>query len=353
MTCLLGFFTLFLLLVRPYIAPYENFMEAAIALFETLMMICTLFALGSEDPDPSAQWGAVWAGRCAAVALWAIVVKFLMDLGVFLVDEYCDWGANGGRGGVVGFMKFLFLLKGISGPHRSRPAESGDDLYGNLYNDDDDDDDAAEEMRDAGASRSLSSSVPLRESALRGGGSASRSQMLDASPVNFLGSDRSPVRGSPVRVTSLGESDGEGQSTPPYRMRSIGSATGWSTRIPSSMFSPPKRTLSTVGSSRGTPPDTTLPFSLSHSRYQKTPPVPPLSRVGHKARVRPRGVTFTSGPGSSRSNSPAHLGLPPRRGLRSLSLHHKSSVSDFEAESEASATSEGARVVTPPPTQYV
>ena len=110
MTVVLGLFTLILLIGRPYIAPYENVAETLIALTETVMMVLTLVAMGSDNP--SAHWAADVASTLSLVAMWMIIVKFIVDAGVFTRDEYDSWIEYGGKGGIWNFVTFWFCFRG-------------------------------------------------------------------------------------------------------------------------------------------------------------------------------------------------------------------------------------------------
>eukprot|EP01063_Lacrimia_lanifica_P038968 TRINITY_DN841_c0_g1_i5.p1 TRINITY_DN841_c0_g1~~TRINITY_DN841_c0_g1_i5.p1 ORF type:complete len:745 (+),score=271.06 TRINITY_DN841_c0_g1_i5:57-2237(+) len=106
MTGLLFMLGLFLVVCRPYIAPYENVLEALIVVLEAAMMGATLLAMGS--PNPTKHWGAELAGTLGFATIWAILLKFVLDLGVFLIDEYGEWAeAQKGEATLCGFAKGL------------------------------------------------------------------------------------------------------------------------------------------------------------------------------------------------------------------------------------------------------
>ena len=110
MTIILGIFTLVLLIGRPYIAPYENVGEVLIALTETVMMVLTLIAMGSDNPAD--HWAASVANTLGLVAMWLIVCKFVADAGVFIKDEYDVWVDHGGEGGWRKFWMYWFFFQG-------------------------------------------------------------------------------------------------------------------------------------------------------------------------------------------------------------------------------------------------
>ena len=111
MTIILGIFTLVLLIGRPYIAPYENVGEVLIALTETVMMVLTLIAMGSDNPAD--HWAAPVASKLGLVAMWLILCKFFADAGVFIKDEYDVWVDFGGEGGWRKFFMYWFFFQDV------------------------------------------------------------------------------------------------------------------------------------------------------------------------------------------------------------------------------------------------
>eukprot|EP01064_Diplonema_japonicum_P011061 TRINITY_DN1833_c4_g1_i1.p1 TRINITY_DN1833_c4_g1~~TRINITY_DN1833_c4_g1_i1.p1 ORF type:complete len:1343 (+),score=266.81 TRINITY_DN1833_c4_g1_i1:30-4031(+) len=94
--CLLGTFLLALLLLRPYLAPYESVFEASIVMVELAMSILVVMALRQDRPTEHLT--ALWAGNLGILALNMIVVKFLLDLAIFLYDEREVWMGKGAKG---------------------------------------------------------------------------------------------------------------------------------------------------------------------------------------------------------------------------------------------------------------
>eukprot|EP01063_Lacrimia_lanifica_P033093 TRINITY_DN5809_c0_g2_i2.p1 TRINITY_DN5809_c0_g2~~TRINITY_DN5809_c0_g2_i2.p1 ORF type:complete len:888 (+),score=140.20 TRINITY_DN5809_c0_g2_i2:57-2720(+) len=110
MAVLLSCASVCLLFHRPFIAPYENVFEAAILVFESLMMWCIFAALLAADP--SGHWGIDAAEDIGLVALYAIMTKFVLDMAVFALDEYDTFVAARGGGTAAGFLLWLFTLRG-------------------------------------------------------------------------------------------------------------------------------------------------------------------------------------------------------------------------------------------------
>ena len=138
MTSILSVFSLVLLIGRPYVAPYENVMEFLIAFLETVMMIFTLMAMGSDNPADHYAVGI--SSNIALVVMYLIVIKFLLDGTVFVIDEYDAWVDNGGCGSKVKFLRYWFLFdevyqtKNIYCELEAREANGGSEL---VYNHED------------------------------------------------------------------------------------------------------------------------------------------------------------------------------------------------------------------------
>ena len=103
MTCSTGFFALALLVTRPYIAPYENVMEFGIAFSETVMLSCTMIAMSSGDTNPADHWAAKLSDGMGLYVVWLIMVKFVLDSVIFVIDEWEEWQHEKGSG----FARFL------------------------------------------------------------------------------------------------------------------------------------------------------------------------------------------------------------------------------------------------------
>eukprot|EP01063_Lacrimia_lanifica_P036730 TRINITY_DN736_c3_g2_i1.p1 TRINITY_DN736_c3_g2~~TRINITY_DN736_c3_g2_i1.p1 ORF type:complete len:1958 (+),score=249.35 TRINITY_DN736_c3_g2_i1:76-5949(+) len=115
MTALMTFLSLFLVACRPYIAPYENVLESAICLLETAMLGITLVAMGS--PNPSKHWGADVANMLGFITVYVIVTKFILDLIVFIIDEYNDWAElQDGATSYWQFVQYFVCFRGSLGP---------------------------------------------------------------------------------------------------------------------------------------------------------------------------------------------------------------------------------------------
>eukprot|EP01063_Lacrimia_lanifica_P015225 TRINITY_DN2203_c0_g1_i1.p1 TRINITY_DN2203_c0_g1~~TRINITY_DN2203_c0_g1_i1.p1 ORF type:complete len:294 (+),score=76.50 TRINITY_DN2203_c0_g1_i1:62-883(+) len=115
MTALVCLLALYLVVVRPYIAPYENVLEGLICVLETGILGMTLLAMGSANPTK--HWGAELAGTLGFATVYVILLKFVLDLGVFLMDEYGEWAeTQKGKAAptVWGFAAALLGCKGSS-----------------------------------------------------------------------------------------------------------------------------------------------------------------------------------------------------------------------------------------------
>eukprot|EP01063_Lacrimia_lanifica_P034226 TRINITY_DN627_c5_g1_i1.p1 TRINITY_DN627_c5_g1~~TRINITY_DN627_c5_g1_i1.p1 ORF type:complete len:1867 (+),score=183.94 TRINITY_DN627_c5_g1_i1:71-5671(+) len=111
-----GFFFAFLALLlatRPYIAPYENILETTICALEAVMVLFIQFAM--ESPNPSKHWGAEWGGFLGEICMWVIILKFVCDVGVFVVDEYVEWkdAQMGGDAGILPFVTYSCLCSKV------------------------------------------------------------------------------------------------------------------------------------------------------------------------------------------------------------------------------------------------
>ena len=110
MTILLALFTLLLLATRPYVAPYENVGEITIYALETAMMVVTVVAMA--DDNPTVHWGSDAASVLAQVVMYFILLKFVVDSSVFVLDEYHYWRDIGGQGGMGSFALYWFCMVG-------------------------------------------------------------------------------------------------------------------------------------------------------------------------------------------------------------------------------------------------
>ena len=86
---LLTAFCLTLLLRRPYLAPYENVAESAIAGGEVVVSALTMGAMGTSQPNE--HWAAQYAAYLSLGVTWLVTAKALMDMTVFVIDEYGLW----------------------------------------------------------------------------------------------------------------------------------------------------------------------------------------------------------------------------------------------------------------------
>ena len=91
MIALLSVFFLSLVVLRPYIALYENVMETAIAGLDVAIGVLAMVAGESDSPDASEHWAAQVAGHLGMAVVWMVSVKGLIDLSVFAFDEYALW----------------------------------------------------------------------------------------------------------------------------------------------------------------------------------------------------------------------------------------------------------------------
>ena len=86
---LLVVFLLSLLLLRPYLAPYENVLETAIAAAEVAIASLLLVAMGQDNPN--GHWSAGVAYQVTFATVWLVTGKAMMDMTVFLIDEHGLW----------------------------------------------------------------------------------------------------------------------------------------------------------------------------------------------------------------------------------------------------------------------
>eukprot|EP01064_Diplonema_japonicum_P010106 TRINITY_DN17461_c0_g1_i1.p1 TRINITY_DN17461_c0_g1~~TRINITY_DN17461_c0_g1_i1.p1 ORF type:complete len:1308 (+),score=167.87 TRINITY_DN17461_c0_g1_i1:42-3965(+) len=97
--CLLLLFLLVLVISRPYIAPYENAFETVIVTVELVMACFIVVAIGMNHPTD--HWSALWAGNLSIVSMNLILLKFVIDLVIFLYDERKVWIYKGLKGSFV------------------------------------------------------------------------------------------------------------------------------------------------------------------------------------------------------------------------------------------------------------
>ena len=112
MTCVLVVFTLILVLGRPYLAIYENVFESLIAITETVMMILTCSAMG--DDNPAKSWQADVSGKLGVGCVYLILLKFIIDSTIFVIDEFTTWKEEGGSGKLADFARFWFFFQGAT-----------------------------------------------------------------------------------------------------------------------------------------------------------------------------------------------------------------------------------------------
>eukprot|EP01062_Namystynia_karyoxenos_P081305 TRINITY_DN8904_c0_g1_i2.p1 TRINITY_DN8904_c0_g1~~TRINITY_DN8904_c0_g1_i2.p1 ORF type:complete len:1670 (+),score=229.75 TRINITY_DN8904_c0_g1_i2:95-5104(+) len=127
--------------LRPYIAPYENALDSLIAASEGVM-VCIATAGLFADPD---SWHDEATGVCGMIATWTVTVKSIMDLTIFMVDEYMLYDEHiGGKADCINFTRWVVCCQGKithecgSGCFSCRMALGQEDV---LSSSDDDDDD--------------------------------------------------------------------------------------------------------------------------------------------------------------------------------------------------------------------
>eukprot|EP01065_Artemidia_motanka_P031469 TRINITY_DN3785_c0_g1_i3.p1 TRINITY_DN3785_c0_g1~~TRINITY_DN3785_c0_g1_i3.p1 ORF type:complete len:1220 (+),score=300.93 TRINITY_DN3785_c0_g1_i3:685-4344(+) len=99
---------LYVLALRPYIAPYENWMDGAIAAGEGVMM--AVLAAGLFQPPESWHGGVV--ANLGIILVWMITVKSVIDLVIFVTDEYLLWQEHMGGGDCSGFARWFCCFQG-------------------------------------------------------------------------------------------------------------------------------------------------------------------------------------------------------------------------------------------------
>ena len=132
MTLVLFSFLMFLAIGRPYIAPYENVLEILIALTETVMLSFTIVAMSTDFPTE--HWGAKTSDSLAFVAMYLIIIKFVLDSVIFVLDKWSDWKDEKGAD-VKKFLLYWFAFVGVAAEVRDffrPPACDADTVDGSL-----------------------------------------------------------------------------------------------------------------------------------------------------------------------------------------------------------------------------
>eukprot|EP01063_Lacrimia_lanifica_P007307 TRINITY_DN14646_c0_g3_i1.p1 TRINITY_DN14646_c0_g3~~TRINITY_DN14646_c0_g3_i1.p1 ORF type:complete len:760 (+),score=181.65 TRINITY_DN14646_c0_g3_i1:696-2975(+) len=78
-----------MVVLRPYLGPYENLIEASIVGLEVAMMGFTIPAMAQDDPNN--YWTMEWAGNLGLCVVWLITAKAFIDMTIFVIDEYGVW----------------------------------------------------------------------------------------------------------------------------------------------------------------------------------------------------------------------------------------------------------------------
>eukprot|EP01062_Namystynia_karyoxenos_P045928 TRINITY_DN34241_c0_g1_i3.p1 TRINITY_DN34241_c0_g1~~TRINITY_DN34241_c0_g1_i3.p1 ORF type:complete len:1427 (+),score=194.24 TRINITY_DN34241_c0_g1_i3:76-4281(+) len=101
---------------RPYIAPYENVMDAFVAVCEAVM--CAIQAAAAFGGKES--WEVQASGTIGLATVYVIVAKTLLDLAVFIKDMYDLWVEHGGQPGqLTYFLAWFFFFQGSITKHCS------------------------------------------------------------------------------------------------------------------------------------------------------------------------------------------------------------------------------------------
>eukprot|EP01062_Namystynia_karyoxenos_P076639 TRINITY_DN7546_c0_g2_i4.p1 TRINITY_DN7546_c0_g2~~TRINITY_DN7546_c0_g2_i4.p1 ORF type:complete len:1956 (+),score=297.35 TRINITY_DN7546_c0_g2_i4:258-5870(+) len=125
--------------LRPYIAPYENALDFVIAAAEGVMVSIAVSGLFAEP----GSWHDGATGVCGMIATWAVTIKSIADLIVFMIDEYLLFDEHvGGNAGCGSFCRWIICCQGQlthecgSGCFTCRMALGQEDV---ISSDDDDD----------------------------------------------------------------------------------------------------------------------------------------------------------------------------------------------------------------------
>eukprot|EP01064_Diplonema_japonicum_P033864 TRINITY_DN679_c0_g1_i1.p1 TRINITY_DN679_c0_g1~~TRINITY_DN679_c0_g1_i1.p1 ORF type:complete len:1812 (+),score=249.13 TRINITY_DN679_c0_g1_i1:85-5520(+) len=82
-------YLLYMVWLRPYLAPYENVLEIAFVATEVVMLVLILIGMG--EYRPTEHWSVYYAGQLAFYLVWCILLKAITDGCIFVIDEYAGW----------------------------------------------------------------------------------------------------------------------------------------------------------------------------------------------------------------------------------------------------------------------
>ena len=80
-----------LLTMRPYLPYFENIMETAIVAAEIVALSFVLLAMGDDAHRPGTSMASLYATKTALLVMYMISFKALVDMIVFIIDEYIVW----------------------------------------------------------------------------------------------------------------------------------------------------------------------------------------------------------------------------------------------------------------------
>ena len=306
---LMAAFSLILIILRPYIAWYENIMVSLVAVAETTLILLVILAAREDDAEGSVY--AEYASYLSVGVLWAVTVKTLLDLAIFVIDEHSVWTELSGKGS---FLRHLLLCGNTVGTTDNfvareeiglEEARISDDEERSDEEDDEDDDDEDDNMVEAQSSSSGTATNPLllRSAAsshtmppthhMPRGVFALQPPVVNVVPLSDAVSVRDSIRiSTAVANTNPVAFNRPAPGTPvtthrayPYPQRQRGNTFGgvsggssggiWPVVANSEALAPPKPRRSSFIQTRS-PSDLMLPLADDADEHPGTPPPPVL-----------------------------------------------------------------------------